>query len=35
VVAVPHAVPVEAGERIVVRESLVGLDMAGLISLVG
>ena len=29
VVAVPHAVPVEAGERIVVRESLVGLDMAG------
>lgn len=35
VVAVPHAVPVEAGERIVVRESLVGLDMAGLTSLVG
>jgi HAD superfamily hydrolase (TIGR01509 family) len=33
VVAVPHAVPVEAGERIVVRESLVGLDMAGLASL--
>jgi HAD superfamily hydrolase (TIGR01509 family) len=35
VVAVPHAVPVEAGERIVVRKSLVGLDMAGLASLVG
>jgi beta-phosphoglucomutase-like phosphatase (HAD superfamily) len=35
VVAVPHAVPVEAGERIVVRESLVGLDVAGLASLVG
>jgi HAD superfamily hydrolase (TIGR01509 family) len=35
VVAVPHAVPVEAGERIVVRQSLVGLDMAGLASLLG
>lgn len=33
VVAVPHVVPVEAGERIVVRESLVGLDMAGLAAL--
>ncbi len=35
VVAVPHAVPVEAGERIVVCQSLVGLDMAGLAALVG
>ncbi len=35
VVAVPHAVPVAAGERIVVRESLVGLDLAGLAALVG
>jgi HAD superfamily hydrolase (TIGR01509 family) len=35
VVAIPHAVPVEPGERIVVRESLVGLDLAGLASLVG
>jgi beta-phosphoglucomutase-like phosphatase (HAD superfamily) len=35
VVAVPHAVPVEAGHRIVVRESLVGLDTAGLAALVG
>jgi HAD superfamily hydrolase (TIGR01509 family) len=34
VVAVPHAVPVEAGERIVVRESLVGLDLAELSALV-
>jgi HAD superfamily hydrolase (TIGR01509 family) len=34
VVAVPHAVPVRAGERIVVRESLVGLDVAALGSLI-
>ena len=35
VVAVPHAVPIEAGERIVVRESLQGLDVAGLAALIG
>ena len=35
VVAVPHAVPIEPAERIVVRDSLVGLDMAGLAALIG
>jgi HAD superfamily hydrolase (TIGR01509 family) len=35
VVAVPHAVPVEAGDRIVVRETLVGLDLPGLAALLG
>ena len=35
VVAVPHAVPIEAGERIVVRQSLLGLDVAGLDALIG
>jgi HAD superfamily hydrolase (TIGR01509 family) len=35
VVAVPHVVPIEPGERIVVRTSLVGLDVAELAALVG
>lgn len=35
VVAVPHAVPIEAGERVIVRESLQGLDVAGLAALIG
>jgi HAD superfamily hydrolase (TIGR01509 family) len=35
VVAVPHAVPIEPAERVHVRDSLVGLDLAGLEVLVG
>lgn len=35
VVAVPHAVPIQPAERIVVRDSLVGLDMTGLAALIG
>ncbi len=34
VIAVPHAVPIEAGERIQVRDSLVGLGLADLKALV-
>ena len=35
VVAVPHAVPIEPGERIIVRGSLVGLSVTDLRALIG